>query len=390
VRQFARPAGSRGIWREMPLVNAIRTRLDERRTAGCRGISRVTAELLAWWERDGRISRLFYAQKEAVDTIISLNEARADFLTGLTIPRDDPGEERRAAGYPGFARRCCKMATDTGKSTVAAVLVAWSILNKQADRGDAVHRYGAGRLSERDDPLPAGRARPAHRRGYLPAEHPIAEQVRTAQCAGSHRHHPHRYRCGARDRYRNAKSDENTWMRQILGTVGKVHWAADPQGRPIYPEGYEDLAKKLDRPLHPLGRDIRCIVSVGMLTEGWNCNAVTHVVGRMPFQSQLLCEQLWGGGCAVGSIIRTMTTDSTRKWHRCSVCRSRWCRSRLPAPAEASAAAAAGSRGAAEGAVHYHSAAGAWLFDRRSQLHCGGLVHGGATGTRSGGHSAAR
>jgi type III restriction enzyme len=66
----------------------------------------------------------------------------------------------------------------------------------------------------------------------------------------------------------NAKSDENTWMRLILDTVGKVHWPADPQGRPIYPEGFEDLAKKLDRPLHPPGRDIRCIVSVGMLTEG--------------------------------------------------------------------------------------------------------------------------
>jgi type III restriction enzyme len=131
------PAGSRGIWRDMPLVNAIRTRLDEWRTGERPGISRVTAELLAWWERDGRSPRLFYAQKEAVETIIFLTAARADFLTGLTIPRDDPGEERRAAGYPGFERRCCKMATGTGKSTVAAMLAAWSILNKQADRGDA-------------------------------------------------------------------------------------------------------------------------------------------------------------------------------------------------------------------------------------------------------------
>ncbi len=92
----------------------------------------------------------------------------------------------------------------------------------------------------------------------------------------------------------NAKSDENTWMRLILDTVGKVHWPADPQGRPIYPEGFEELAKKLERPLHPPGRDIRCIVSVGMLTEGWDCNTVTHVVGLRPFQSQLLCEQVVG------------------------------------------------------------------------------------------------
>jgi type III restriction enzyme len=130
-------AGSRGVWREMPLVNAIRARLNEWRAADRPNISRVTGELLAWWERDGREPRLFHAQKAAVETIIFLTEARADFLTGLTIPRDDPGEERRAAGYPGFERRCCKMATGTGKSTVAAMLAAWSILNKQADRGDA-------------------------------------------------------------------------------------------------------------------------------------------------------------------------------------------------------------------------------------------------------------
>ena len=137
ARQCARPRRQPRLWREMPLVNAIRTRLAEWRAAERPGISRVTAELLAWWERDGRDTRLFYAQKEAVETIVFLTEARADFLTGLTIPRDDPGEERRAAGYPGFERRCCKMATGTGKSTVAAMLAAWSILNKQADRGDA-------------------------------------------------------------------------------------------------------------------------------------------------------------------------------------------------------------------------------------------------------------
>ena len=92
----------------------------------------------------------------------------------------------------------------------------------------------------------------------------------------------------------NSKSDENTWMRLILDTVGKTQWPTDLQGRPIYPDGFDDLAKKLERPLHPPGRDIRCIVSVGMLTEGWDCNTVTYVVGLRPFQSQLLCEQVVG------------------------------------------------------------------------------------------------
>ncbi|MGH7471899.1 MAG: restriction endonuclease, partial [Longimicrobiales bacterium] len=93
-----------------------------------------------------------------------------------------------------------------------------------------------------------------------------------------------------------AKSDEVRWMRFTLDTVGKVNWPAGSQGRPIYPTGFEELAGKLERPLHPPGRDIRCIVSVGMLTEGWDANTVTHIVGLRPFMSQLLCEQVVGRG----------------------------------------------------------------------------------------------
>lgn len=93
-----------------------------------------------------------------------------------------------------------------------------------------------------------------------------------------------------------AKSDESRWMRFTLDTVGKREWTPDTQGRPVYSEGFEELANKLARPLHPPGRDVRCIVSVGMLTEGWDCNTVTHIVGLRPFMSQLLCEQVVGRG----------------------------------------------------------------------------------------------
>jgi type III restriction enzyme len=93
-----------------------------------------------------------------------------------------------------------------------------------------------------------------------------------------------------------AKADEQTWMRHTLNTVGKTAWPIDPHGRSVYPDGFEELATKLERPLHPPGRDVRCIVSVGMLTEGWDCNTVTHIVGLRPFMSQLLCEQVVGRG----------------------------------------------------------------------------------------------
>jgi type III restriction enzyme len=93
-----------------------------------------------------------------------------------------------------------------------------------------------------------------------------------------------------------ARSDESRWMRFTLDTVGKRVWPRSRQGQEIYPDGFTELAKKLGRPLHPPGRDVRCIVSVGMLTEGWDCSTVTHIVGLRPFMSQLLCEQVVGRG----------------------------------------------------------------------------------------------
>lgn len=94
-----------------------------------------------------------------------------------------------------------------------------------------------------------------------------------------------------------ARGDEVRWMRCTLDTVGKSSWPLDAVGRPIHPAGFEELAKKLDRPLHPPGRDVRCIVSVAMLTEGWGCNTVTHIIGlRRSCPSS--CASRWWGGAA--------------------------------------------------------------------------------------------
>ncbi|WP_315754450.1 BPTD_3080 family restriction endonuclease [Bradyrhizobium sp. SZCCHNRI2007] len=45
-----------------------------------------------------------------------------------------------------------------------------------------------------------------------------------------------------------------------------------------------------------LGEQIRCVVSVSMLTEGWDTNTVTHIFGIRAFGTQLLCEQVVGRG----------------------------------------------------------------------------------------------
>ena len=44
------------------------------------------------------------------------------------------------------------------------------------------------------------------------------------------------------------------------------------------------------------GEQVRCVVSVSMLTEGWDANTVTHILGIRAFGSQLLCEQVVGRG----------------------------------------------------------------------------------------------
>src|SRR5690606_37663767 len=57
------------------LVELIRARLKQWRGDGYPGATRTTLELLNYWKRDGRRHRLFFAQLEAAETIIFLNEA---------------------------------------------------------------------------------------------------------------------------------------------------------------------------------------------------------------------------------------------------------------------------------------------------------------------------
>ena len=143
---FYRPPGSAaegngaGTAIELKMVNRIRDRLGEWRELALKGeggVTRTTMELLNYWRRGGREMRLFFAQLEAAETIIFLNEARTDFLQGINVPADEPTHQQQADGTTAFRRFATKMATGTGKTTVMAMLAAWSILNKVNSRGDA-------------------------------------------------------------------------------------------------------------------------------------------------------------------------------------------------------------------------------------------------------------
>ena len=60
----------------------------------------------------------------------------------------------------------------------------------------------------------------------------------------------------------------------------------------------EQLRRMVDtvgRPGQP-GEQIQNVISVGMLSEGWDAKTVTHIMGLRAFTSQLLCEQVVGRG----------------------------------------------------------------------------------------------
>jgi type III restriction enzyme len=99
---------------------------------------------------------------------------------------------------------------------------------------------------------------------------------------------------GLDDNFRNMASDEiERFRREIVERGGKL--ADDLQ------EGKElDDVTLLREVMNTVGKygqlggSIRCVVSVAMLTEGWDANTVTHVLGVRAFGTQLLCEQVIG------------------------------------------------------------------------------------------------
>jgi type III restriction enzyme len=135
---------SKGQEELLDTANLLRQRVKEwREKRQYEGATRVTRELLELWNSENRRERMFFAQKEAVETIIFLVEGPADLLQGVRIPMDEPGLDAKAAGFKAFLRYALKMATGTGKTTVMGMLAAWSILNKvtnaqAADYSDTV------------------------------------------------------------------------------------------------------------------------------------------------------------------------------------------------------------------------------------------------------------
>lgn len=150
---------------ELALVNRLREDVRRWRESGYRGASAVTRDLFAWWAREDAPRRLFFCQREAVETLIYLLElalpgrlgasgfrklevSAEDFeklLVGLrpsfhgtedgVFPRliDPPLD----AGLLPLPRLGCKMATGSGKTVVMSMLITWAFANRGRNPGSS-------------------------------------------------------------------------------------------------------------------------------------------------------------------------------------------------------------------------------------------------------------
>ncbi|MEM9625352.1 MAG: DEAD/DEAH box helicase family protein [Pseudomonadota bacterium] len=92
--------------------------------------------------------------------------------------------------------------------------------------------------------------------------------------------------------FRDIASDEiDQFKREIVERSGDQRAADSLTDADILREVMNTVGKP-----GRLGAGIRCVVSVSMLTEGWDANTVTHILGVRAFGTQLLCEQVVGRG----------------------------------------------------------------------------------------------
>ncbi|MEX2138347.1 MAG: hypothetical protein WD894_03750 [Pirellulales bacterium] len=152
---------------DLPLVNLLREDVRRWRESGYRGATPVTRELLQHWARPDLKRRLFFCQREAVETVIYLAELRISGKSRRTgfhkFALSDMDLEKLLRGerpafelaspdyYPKLVdqpadkgllplvRLGCKMATGSGKTVVMTMLIAWAFCNRA--RNPASRQY---------------------------------------------------------------------------------------------------------------------------------------------------------------------------------------------------------------------------------------------------------
>lgn len=92
------------------------------------------------------------------------------------------------------------------------------------------------------------------------------------------------------DNFRTMAQDEiERFRREIVERTGDINAGQNISDQELLREAMNTVGKQ-----GRLGESVRCVVSVAMLSEGWDANTVTHILGVRAFGAQLLCEQVIG------------------------------------------------------------------------------------------------
>ena len=133
-----------------PLVARVRDGVSEWRAGGYRGASETSRALLDWWfgaqhqmeQADGSLSdfRYYFAQREAVESVIWLHDVRGARDKYDLIRFDASGAVSTNMFDEEWPRFVVKMATGAGKTKVLSLLMAWSYFHKLYEPGSTLSR----------------------------------------------------------------------------------------------------------------------------------------------------------------------------------------------------------------------------------------------------------
>lgn len=123
-----------------PLVAKIRSEVKAWRDTGYEGASKTSRALLHWWfdiehlveQSDGSLApfRYYFAQREAVETVIWLHDVRRARDKFDLLRFDASGAVSAGMFDEDWPRYVVKMATGAGKTKVISLLIAWSFFHK--------------------------------------------------------------------------------------------------------------------------------------------------------------------------------------------------------------------------------------------------------------------
>jgi len=119
---------------ENEFINRIRGRVSVWRKGNYEGITKTTRRLLEYWINPERERKLFFCQIEALETAIYLTEVANKYGDSWI---ENSLKQFNADANPELFRIAFKMATGSGKTVVMAMIIAWHVLNKQANPQDA-------------------------------------------------------------------------------------------------------------------------------------------------------------------------------------------------------------------------------------------------------------